>query len=119
MFPNADDTPSEFPEFSVHAAVTCAVASELRLPEFSILFGLRAVLRTAMPETAVYKHGNTKLRKNEIRFPEHGLMPPPTDDVIFTENFRQCQLRILVAMRPDTRHHFRTFGFRNYVGHIH
>lgn len=105
MFPNADNTPSEFPKFAVHAAVTGAVASELRVPEFPVLLGPRAVLRAAVPKAAIDKYTKPRCSKNEIRTPDYLLPPPPSGYSVLSENLNQPQLCCFVAMGADKAHH--------------
>jgi hypothetical protein len=61
------------------------VAREFLSPESTIGCGLRCVLGTAVPETAVHKHRELEFLENEIRFAEHSLIAPPAGDSVPTK----------------------------------
>lgn len=65
MLPNADDTPSEFPKFAVHAAVTGAVACDLGVPEFPVLLGSLPLAMSNRPKCSA----SVRARSGGTAFP--------------------------------------------------
>jgi len=70
-----------------------------------------------MPETAVHKNGEPCFSKEEIRFAENLLMPPPASDAMETEQFHQGQLGVPVALAPDAGHDSGPLGFGKNIRH--
>lgn len=70
-----------------------------------------------MPEASVNEYGQLVHLKNEVWFSEHGQIAPPARDVVATEQFCQRQFRVLVPASSNPRHHLRSLGFGEDVGH--
>lgn len=117
VLPYSKDAPACLPQGPRNQTVTGFVRRKFGPPEIGIVFRLRGMQRTAMPETAIHEDGNTKLRKNEIRLSEHGLLAPPAVDTVFPKNLHQRQFGILVSTRSNTRHDLGAFGFAEDVRH--
>ena len=81
-FPNPNHFPAKLPQGSVHHAVTRFIPHEFVFPESAVGFGFGCVPGTAMPETAIYKHGQFIFLENEIRPAEDFLIPPPAGDFV-------------------------------------
>jgi hypothetical protein len=140
VFPDAQDMPISPPQDAVHQPVAGEVGGELLFPESAIALGLRAMLRTPMPETTVHEEREPHLPKNEIRpdakgravLPhrlqvwaarQHGptnnlSLPPPAGDVMFPQQPGQHHFRGLVPARADARHHLRTLCFGKDIRHF-
>ncbi len=58
------------------------VHCEFSLPEGRVVLGLRGMLWTAMPETAVHKYRQLQFWKYEIWLAEYRLMSTPAGDSI-------------------------------------
>lgn len=69
------------------------------------------MFRTAVPETAVHKYGDTCLTENKIRLAKDFLIPPPAGDSVASKEPYQGEFRILVAASANPRHDIGTLGF--------
>ena len=78
MLPNAKHAPARSAEGSIYQNVTGFGSAQLLSPESAVGCRLCGVERTAVPETAVHKHRQPLLPKDEVGLSEEGLMPPPT-----------------------------------------
>ena len=58
-----------------------------------------------MPKTAIHKNRELEFWENEIWFAEDFLIPLPAGDAMSSENFCQCDFRVLVAMSANPAHH--------------
>ena len=67
--------------------VALFVAGDLFAPEFGVLLGLDVAAWTSVPETAIHKHGQSLLWKNEIGLAGQRLMPSPALDAMFSKKF--------------------------------
>ena len=87
MLPDAQNAPTVRSQCSRDELVPRMVRLEFLPPEGCVVLGLRRVLRTAMPETAVHEDRKAKLGENEIRFAEYRLIATPTSDAMRAEKF--------------------------------
>lgn len=85
VLPDSQHLPARPPQRAVHQPVTLLVPGKLAPPERAVVLGLRFMLWTAMPETAVHKHRELELGKNEVRLAEHFLIPPPAGNAVSAE----------------------------------
>jgi hypothetical protein len=85
VLPNSKNCPTALTERAIHKSVTSFVTSKFISPESTIGCGLRCVLGTAVPETAVHKHRELEFLENEIRFAEDFLIPSPAGDSVPTK----------------------------------
>ena len=92
VLPNPQNVPTGAPQREVHLPVARAVRRDLVVPKFPVRFRPRVTPRTPVPETAVDKHRQSPLRKNEIRFSEQRTVPPPAGDAMRSEDRDQTQL---------------------------
>jgi hypothetical protein len=75
------------------------------------------VLWAAVPEAAIHKDSDLDGGKDEVRLAEYGLMTPPADNVVATQQVHQGEFRFLVAVPANPGHHFGAFRFREDVRH--
>jgi len=68
VFPNPHHPPAAPAQRSMHKAITGLVGGEFLLPESAVVRREAAMPRTTVPETAIHKHRNPVLGKNEIWF---------------------------------------------------
>jgi hypothetical protein len=106
VLPNPQHAPPCPAQHSRYENVARPVAGEFLFPERAIAFWLCSVFGTAMPETAVNEHRELEFWKNEIRFAEDLLIPPPTGDFVSPEKFDEGQLGFFVSARANARHQF-------------
>jgi len=118
MFPDSYHVPSLPAKLRGSFFIAASVALKFPPPVCAITFGFGRMLRTGMPETAVYEHRDPEFWKNEIGFSKHRLISSPTYDAMLPEKVCQRLFRILVPARTNTRHHFRTFVSSVYVDHL-
>jgi|SRR5579883_469313 hypothetical protein len=64
--PDTNNRPAQRPQSLVSVGVSRAVGLDLFAPKVRIAFGPRGVFRTAMPETAIDKDGNSGAGKDNI-----------------------------------------------------
>jgi hypothetical protein len=84
MLPDAEDFPAALPERAVHQTVTRHVSLKLPLPKRPPGGGLGAVLRAAVPKTAVHKYRQLGFGKDEVRSAED-FPPPPAGNAVLAE----------------------------------
>ena len=101
VFPNPDDAPPAFPQRPIHLAVPELVGGEFPFPEGPIAGRGAGMFGAGVPETAVHEHHHPRLAKDEIRFAEDFLIPPPAGDGAFSLSATHCQNRIT---RPRDTH---------------
>ena len=118
MLPHPQYTPARAPQSVRHNSIARFVCGQLATPEFPVVLRFGRVLRAAMPETAVHKHRELELLKNEVRLAEDFLITPPASDAIRPENFCQRQFRVLVSSSGNPRHHFRPLRFSENIRHF-
>jgi len=117
VFPNPKNTPALQTQRARHQKIARLVAGKFIFPERTIVFRLRCVLWTTMPETAVHKNRELEFWKNKIWLAKHRLIAPPAGDVITPQQFPQRDFRVLVSTTTNPRHYFRPFGFGENVRH--
>jgi len=76
VFPKADDCPSFISQRRGNPFVSCSVFSNLGFPKGRIRFRTHTVIRAAMPEASVTKHGHSGSWKGDIR-PSSYLVTQP------------------------------------------
>ncbi len=59
-----------------------------------------------MPETAIHKDHESRLVENEVGFAEKVAISPPASDPLAPEKVCEHNLRISIAARPYSGHHF-------------
>jgi hypothetical protein len=89
VFPDADDSPTVFPQRSIYQTVSGLVCSEFLLPESAVGRRGGGMFRAGVPETAVHEDNQARFPKDEIRFAEDSLISPPAGDAVRTQQF--CQ----------------------------
>jgi hypothetical protein len=82
MFPNPYYTPAPSAQFLVDPLVTCFVGRKFFAPKRPVSRWPIAVLRAAVPETAVNKNSNLLPTKNKIWLTENFLFSPPASDMM-------------------------------------
>lgn len=117
VFPNADDAPTKFAKFTIHAAVAGLVGGEFGFPESAIVGRCVAMLEAAVPETAVNENGNSGLTKYKVRLSEHGLITAPTDDAMPPQEDHQGEFRVFVATPANPGHDIGSLRFGEDVSH--
>lgn len=117
MFPNSDDTPAEFAQLTIHAAIACFIVGKFLFPEGPVAGRRLAVLGATVPETTVNENGDTSCVEHEVRFPENRLVAPPAGDMMPAEEFHQGDFRVLIAVSTNAGHDLRAFGLGENVGH--
>ena len=118
MFPQTQHAPVSAAQRPCHQNIARFVTGEFIFPKRAVACWFCSMLGTAMPETTIYEDCQLEFWKDEIRFAEDFLIPPPAGDFIPPETFCQRDLRILVPARPDTRHTNRSFCFGKKIGHL-
>lgn len=117
MFPHSDDVPSLAPKRPVNHTISPPICLQLSLPEDSIAYGGVYVLGTCVPEAAVYKEGDSELRKDEIWRAEDLPVPTPSCDAKFAKHQDHCQFGLLISATANPRHDLRAFFFGEHVCH--
>lgn len=117
MLPDPNDPPSASSQCSIYESIPHLVGSKLVRPELPPCRRESRMFRAAVPETAVHKHRDPHLRKNEIRPPKNGLIAPPTGNVVSVHQSHECEFGILVATCSNARHHPRPLCLAEDVSH--
>jgi hypothetical protein len=97
VLPYSQNRPSLHLQLPRHVPVSGLVCGQLLAPEFSVVGWRLAVLRAAMPETSIDKHGYSALPEDKIWLAEHSLPPPPACDVMAAKKYRKGQFGVLVS----------------------
>jgi hypothetical protein len=111
MFPDSQHAPSLCPQRAIDPLIPGKIPAEFPVPEPAVMAGPCAMLRAAVPETAVHKNRHPPCAEREIRFSEQSGMAAPSGEAMPPQNFRQRQLRLLVPGGSNARHHLRPLGF--------
>ena len=104
-FPNSDHVPSIGAKGAGHSAVTGFVAREFWPPIFAPGVRNAAVARASVPETSINEERKFRRAKNEIRFSQKRLCPPPSAHPMRPEKGNHAQLGVKIAPRPNAKHH--------------
>ena len=118
MFPYPHDSPAEFAQFPIHAAVASLVRGEFLFPECTVAGGDFAMLGTAMPETAVHEECQPVPPKKKIRFAENILIPTPAGDAVAAQQFHQGEFRLFVAPSANPGHDIGALCLGEHVSHV-
>lgn len=118
MSPNADNAPARFAEPLIDETIPSRVSTDLSPPILSVCLGHSAVRPAAMPETAVNENSDALKSKNKIRFAGKRRATAPTGDGVRAHYRNQLKFGRLVAARAYCRHHLRSHGFRENIGHL-
>lgn len=85
MFPHTYDMPSLHAKGLRHEPVACPIGCQFLIPELPIIDWHVAMLRAAMPETAIHKNNNSLTSESEIRLAKQGLIPSPSGDAVLAK----------------------------------
>ncbi len=72
MLPDADHPPPRVPQLPIRVGVAPAVRLDLLAPEARVGLGPSAVLRTAVPETAIDEHGEPGGSEHDVGATTYG-----------------------------------------------
>ena len=99
MLPEMDDSPPEFPQLRVLAAISCNILLKLRSPPLGVVFRRRAVVTTAVPEAPIYEYCDPRPRQRDIGGPWQGSEVNPVTQAEPVEFTPHGQLRSRVFSR--------------------
>ena len=77
VLPDPQDAPAGFPQSPIDGPVAPPVRRLFVPPERGVVCGGVVVLRTAMPEAAIDKHGHAEPREHKVRLAEHRPVASP------------------------------------------
>lgn len=87
MFPHTQHPPALCPQRPCHNSVTSLILCEFVPPVCAALHGVARMSWATMPKTAIHKHRNACLSKNEIWLADQPLVTPPTNNMKPSEDF--------------------------------
>ena len=117
MFPNPHDPPTGSAERPAHQTVSGLVGCQLLRPEWPVAPWHGGVFRATVPKAAVHENGDSEAGKGEVGLAKVFLMSAPAGDAMQAEDSDQGELRILVSVPANSRHHVGALRLGEYVGH--
>lgn len=117
VLPDSQHAPAGFSQSPIDQPIAPPVGRLFLPPERGVVGGGDVVLRTAMPEAAIDKHGHAELRKHKVRPAEHRPVSTPAGDPLLPKDRDQPQFRIPIPPRPNPRHYLGSLGWGEDVGH--
>jgi hypothetical protein len=118
MFPNPENGPTCLKQCPFHRTVALLISAKLGQPIVTVAAGFSSMLRTAVPEAAVNKHGEAFTPKDEVGVARDWLPSAPARDTASAKNRHQPELRVFVTSRADDGHHLRTLHFGKNIWHL-
>ena len=97
MFPNPKHAPTRLPQDPRYKQITFCVRGKLAPPECAVASWDFAVLRAAVPETAINKHGEFLLRKSKVWPAKNRKVSSPACYFILPKQASQRDFCVLVA----------------------
>jgi hypothetical protein len=101
MFPYSEHLPPAGSEQARNSLIPTAISPDLRRPVFQIARRHATMLRTAMPEAAIDKQGDTFFSKDEVGPARQRNVPPPAADPVRSQNRHKLQLGVFVSARSN------------------
>jgi hypothetical protein len=117
MLPDANHFPTGLSQRPIHQPVACSVSSELPHPKRAVRRRPSRVLWTAMPKATIDEQSQTLLPKNEVRFAEDVLVPPPPSELVASQDAQQGEFCPFVSAAVYARHYGRPFSRGEDIGH--
>jgi hypothetical protein len=117
VLPETHDSPTRPAQGAIHQTIPRPIDGQFPPPEFGVVLGLGRVTGTCVPETAIHKHRDPALGKDEIRPPKDGSVSAPALEVVRPQHPDQGEFSALVAVAADARHEARTLGRGKDVRH--
>ena len=87
------------------------------VPEGAVGFRAGVANGAAVPKTSVDKDGDLPLGKSKVGLSWQREMPPPSGDLVLSQQDQRCLLGLLVPLPPDERHDFRALLSRPDICH--
>jgi len=117
MLPDSQNLPTAPAQLAVHKTITHLVPCQLLSPESTIGSRLCSVARAAVPEATIHKNGKLEFWKNEIRFAEDRLMPPPAGDVVTSQNAQEREFCPFISTTAHASHDVGALSCGEDIGH--
>src|SRR5436309_689708 len=115
MFPHAKHTPACATQRTIENVVAPLVASNLRQPIGTVAFRHPAMRWAAVPETTIYKDGDSLHFEDKIWISNQSNTSPPPGNSVLAHELRENDLRCFVTAAPYRAHDLRALLYRNCV----